>query len=266
MTAMAGKEGRFEGRHFVVTGAGTGIGRAVALRLAAEGADLSLFARRLGLLEETRAAAREAGSGACHVDSLDVRDREAVNRVFRAGARALGPFHGLVANSGVGGANAPGPDDRFDDLVATNLTGTYSCLAAARADLAPGPGPRHLVLMSSILGRIGVAGYSGYCASKAALLGLARSLAMELAPDDVQVNAVCPGWVDTEMAREGLEGMAAAMGSSLEEARATAMGEVPLGRMSAPEDVAGLVAWLLSPDARGVTGQALDMNNGAYMI
>jgi len=121
------------------------------------------------------------------------------------------------------------------------------------------------VAISSILSRIGVPGYTGYCASKAGLLGLVRALAMELAPANVQVNAVCPGWVDTAMAREGLEGMARAMRTTPEEARAVAMQDVPLGRMSSPEDVAGLVAWLLSPDARGVTGQALDMNNGAFM-
>src|SRR5258705_32170 len=113
--------------------------------------------------------------------------------------------------------------------------------------------------------RIGVAGYPGYCASKAGLLGLVRALAMELAPANVQVNAVCPGWVDTEMARAGIEGMARAMKTSAEAARAVAMQDVPLARMSAPEDVAGVVAWLLSSDARGVTGQGVDVNGGAFM-
>ena len=108
-------------------------------------------------------------------------------------------------------------------------------------------------------------GYTGYCASKAGLLGLVRALAAELAPANVQVNAVCPGWVDTEMAREGLEGMARAMSVPFEEAKRVAMSAVPLGRMSAPEDVAGTVAWLLSPDARGVTGQGIDQNGGAWM-
>jgi NAD(P)-dependent dehydrogenase (short-subunit alcohol dehydrogenase family) len=175
----------------------------------------------------------------------------------------------LVANSGIGGPNAPqsnGNPDRFDDLVATNLIGTYSCLRAAERHLASGPDARHLIAISSILARIGVPGYSGYCASKAGLLGLVRSLACELAPQNVQVNAVLPGWVNTSMATEGLEGMASAMNTSVENARAIAMQAVPMGRMSEPEDVAGLVAWLISPDARGVTGQGLDMNGGAFMI
>ncbi len=116
-------------------------------------------------------------------------------------------------------------------------------------------------MIASILARIGVAGYTGYCASKAGLLGLVRAFAAELAPRDVQVNAVCPGWVDTEMAWQGLD----AMSGSREEAYADAMRDVPLGRMAQPEEIAGTVAWLLSPDAGGVTGQAIDHNGGAWM-
>ncbi|NUP98114.1 MAG: SDR family oxidoreductase, partial [Planctomycetaceae bacterium] len=122
-----------------------------------------------------------------------------------------------------------------------------------------------LVVVASILARIGVGGYTGYCASKAGLLGLVRALAAELAGRNVQVNAVCPGWVETDMAREGLEGMAHALGKSFDEARAIALSAVPMGRMSQPEDVARLVRWLASDEARGVTGQALDINNGAWM-
>jgi ketoreductase len=138
-------------------------------------------------------------------------------------------------------------------------------LRAAQRHVAPGPAARHLVVISSILARIGVPGYAGYCASKAGLLGLVRSLAVELAPQNVQVNAVCPGWVNTEMAHAGLSDMASAMNVSVDEARRIAMQAVPMGRMSEPEDVAGLVAWLISNDARGVTGQALDINGGAFM-
>jgi len=115
--------------------------------------------------------------------------------------------------------------------------------------------------MSSILARIAVPGYTGYSASKAGLLGLVRSFAAELAPGNVQVNAICPGWVDTDMAWQGLD----LMPGTREEAYADAMREVPLGRMGRPEDVAGTVAWLVSPDARGVTGQAIDQNGGAFV-
>jgi NAD(P)-dependent dehydrogenase (short-subunit alcohol dehydrogenase family) len=136
---------------------------------------------------------------------------------------------------------------------------------AAQRHLVPGPERRDIVVISSILARIPVAGHTGYSASKAGLLGLVRSLAAELAPDNVQVNAICPGWVDTDMAWDGLDGIAASTGGTREDAYRDAMREVPLGRMGAPDDVAGTVAWLLSPDSRGVTGQAIDQNGGAFM-
>lgn len=251
-------------RHVVVTGAGTGIGRAIALRLAVQDVRLTLLARNRERLEETADLARERDANVLTA-SCDVRDRDDVNGAFDKAAGACGPISLLVANSGIGGSNEPGEGDRWSDLVRTNLDGTYNCLRAAQRNLAPGPDARHLIAVSSILARIGVPGYTGYCASKAGILGLVRALAAELAGDDVQVNAVCPGWVDTDMAHEGLENMAEGMGVSKEEALATAMRDVPLGRMSAPEDVAGLVAWLASKDARGVTGQGIDMNGGAFM-
>ncbi|MBM3989789.1 MAG: SDR family oxidoreductase [Planctomycetes bacterium] len=251
-------------RHLVVTGAGTGIGRAIALGLAGKGTSLTLLARDVERLEATARLARARGAKAQSI-ACDIRERKLVDRAFAAAAARFGPVHVLVANSGIGGPNAAGPKDRFDDLVATNLVGTYSCLRAAQRHLAPHGAPRHFVVIASILARIGVANYSGYCASKSALLGLVRALAAELAPSGVQVNAVCPGWVNTEMARAGLEGIARDMDVSYERALEVAMQSVPLKRMSEPRDVAGLVRWLVSKDARGVTGQALDMNNGAWM-
>jgi NAD(P)-dependent dehydrogenase (short-subunit alcohol dehydrogenase family) len=121
------------------------------------------------------------------------------------------------------------------------------------------------VVVASVLARFGVGGYTGYCASKAGLLGLVRALAMELAPQDVQVNAVCPGWVDTAMADAGFRAIAAQSNTDQATARANALSAVPLRRISRPEEVAGTIAWLLSPDARGMTGQAVDINNGAWM-
>jgi NAD(P)-dependent dehydrogenase (short-subunit alcohol dehydrogenase family) len=251
-------------RHIVITGAGTGIGRAIALRLAAKGVSLSLVARNVERLDATAALARKSGAQVATF-ACDIRRKKQVDTTLDAAAAKFGPVFALVANSGIGGPNIPDSKDRFDDLVATNLGGTYYSLRAAQRHLAPGPDARHLVVMSSILARIGVPGYAGYCASKAGLLGLVRSLAVELAQQNVQVNAVCPGWVNTEMAHAGLADMARAMNVSADEARRIAMQAVPLGRMSEPEDVAGLVTWLISTDARGVTGQALDINGGAFM-
>ncbi len=250
-----------QGRHVIVTGASSGIGRAIAQRLDRDGARLTLVARDRGRLEETAGSLTHA----VHVATCDIGDRQAVDRSFAAAVEEHGPFHALVAAAGIGGANTAGRDDRFDEIVQTNLNGTYYCCASAVAHLAPGPEARHLVVVSSILARIGVPAYTGYSASKAGLLGLVRSLAAELGPDGVQVNAVCPGWVDTEMAWSGLDGIAEALGTSREEAYRDAMSAVPLGRMSQPADIAGTVAWLLSPDARGVTGQAIDQNGGAWL-
>jgi NAD(P)-dependent dehydrogenase (short-subunit alcohol dehydrogenase family) len=231
--------------HVVVTGAGTGIGRAIASRLAAEGARVSVLARDVSRLDVGEAHA------------CDIREPVAVETVFDR----IGPLDALVANAGIGGPNEPGEGDRFEDLVATNLTGTYWCVRAGQRH-----GARHVVVIASILARIGVPGYTGYCASKAGLLGLVRAFAAELGPEGVQVNAICPGWVNTEMAWEGIDGFAEAIGGTRDEAYAEAMKAVPLGRMSEPEDVAGTVRWLLSPDARGVTGQAIDQNGGALML
>ena len=207
------------GKHVVVTGAGTGIGRAVARRLGHDGASLTLLARDRKRLEQTAAAL----AAPTHVVSCDIRDRGKVAKAFAAAAEALGPIHALVAASGLGGPNEDGGGDRFDDLVQTNLNGTYYCCRAAVAQLAPGPEARHLVVVSSILARIAVPAYSGYSSSKAGLLGLVRSLAAELAPENVHVNAICPGWVDTDMAWQGLDGLAEAIGGTREDAYREAM-------------------------------------------
>src|SRR3954447_9036053 len=250
-----------ERRHVVVTGAGRGIGKAIALRLARDGARLSLFARGGDALRTT--AGEICGA---FVRAVDIREARQVDDAFAAAAEENGPIHALVANSGSGGPNEPGANDRFDDLVATNLVGTYRCIRAAQRSLAEGPARRDIVVISSILARIAVPGYTGYSASKAGLLGLVRSLAAELAAENVQVNAICPGWVDTDMAWEGIGLMADGMGISTDAAYETAMQEVPLRRMSQPSDIAGTVAWLLSPDSRGVTGQAIDQNGGAFVL
>jgi NAD(P)-dependent dehydrogenase (short-subunit alcohol dehydrogenase family) len=236
---------RLEGKHVVVTGAGTGIGRAIALRLADEGARLTLLAR-----DESRL--RDVVPGAA-TKSVDIRDHDAVRAAFAE------PLDALVANAGIGGPNQDGEGDRWDDIVQTNLYGTYWCCRAAEPHLADGG---RIVVTSSILARIGVPGYTAYCASKAGLLGMVRAFAAELAPRRIQVNGICPGWVNTDMAWDGLAGIS----ENRDEAFEIAMREVPLRRMSEPEEIAGTVAWLLSPDATGVTGQGIDHNNGAWMI
>jgi NAD(P)-dependent dehydrogenase (short-subunit alcohol dehydrogenase family) len=232
---------RLEGRHVVVTGAGTGIGAAMARRLRDEGASVTGMARDV---ERVRPNVDRA-------IACDIRDRAQVEAAF---ARLEGPLYALCANAGVGGENHPGPDDRFADIVQTNLLGTYWTIRSAL-----GHGVERVVVTSSILARIGVPHYTAYCSSKAALLGLVRSFAAELAPT-VSVNAICPGWVATEMSWAGLDEM-----GEREAMFEQAMSYVPMGRMSEPEEIAGTVAWLLSDEARMVTGQAIDHNGGAWM-
>ena len=233
---------RYAGKHVVVTGAGTGIGAAIAKRLRDEGATVTGMARDVDRLRE-------------HVDHAircDIRDHAQVAQAF---GQIHGPVYALCANAGIGGENHPGPDDRFEDIVQTNLMGTYWTVRAALEH-----GLERIVVTSSILARIGVPGYTAYCASKAGLLGLVRSLAVELAPA-VSVNAICPGWVATEMSWAGLD----EMGPTREAAFEAAMSFVPMGRMSEPEEIAATVAWLLSPEAKLVTGQAIDHNGGAWL-
>lgn len=236
---------RLEGKHAVVTGAGTGIGRAIAQRLATEGARLTLLAR-----DESRLTDVVPGAA---TRSVDIRDRDAVFAAFSE------PLDILVANAGIGGENVTPDGDRWDDIVATNLSGTYWCCRAAEPLLPDGG---RIVVTSSILARIGVANYTAYCASKTGLLGLVRALAAELAPRKIQVNAICPGWVNTDMAWAGLSGWG---DLTADEAWAIAVQEVPLRRMGEPDEIAATVAWLASPESLGVTGQAIDHNNGAWM-
>jgi NAD(P)-dependent dehydrogenase (short-subunit alcohol dehydrogenase family) len=222
-------------KHVVVTGAGTGIGLATAERLREEGYRVTGMGRDASRVEV----------------AVDIRDPAAVDAAFAE----FGPLYALVANAGLGGPNEPGPGDRFEELVATNLLGTYSCCRAAQRLSV-----RRIVVTSSILARIAVPHYTGYSASKAGLLGLVRSLAAELAPETT-VNAIVPGWVDTEMAWQGLD----ALPGTRDKAYAEAMRAVPLGRMTRPDEIAGTVAWLLSEDAATVTGQGIDHNAGAWM-
>lgn len=247
---------------FLVSGAGSGIGRAIAIRLAKQSAGVVLMGRDPRKLKET--LKRLPKTRAHALAPADIRDAGSVRMALKStGVKA---FSGIIANAGVGGGNVYGPKDRWDEVIGTNLKGTYQLVNETLPYLRKSQdSPRHIVVVSSILARLGVPGYSAYCASKAGLLGLTRSWAAEFAREKILVNAVCPGWVDTEMARDGIQLFAKAVGRSYDEARKEQMAQVPLGKMSRPEEVAGMVAWLVSGEQDSITGQTLDINNGALM-
>jgi len=246
----------------LITGAGTGIGRSIAETLASQGYSLILCGRNLDKLEETKANLQKSSTHSTH--SCDIRkvgDMQSALEKFNVES-----LYGLVANAGIGGENTYGENDRWQEVIDTNLTGTYQtvqeCLPYLKKDTAPF---KKVVILSSILARLGVPGYSAYCASKAGLLGLTRSFAAEFSGDKILVNALCPGWVNTDMAQEGIEGFADALKITKEQAYQEAMKHVPLGKMSEPEEIAQFIGYLLSEQQTSLTGQTIDINNGALM-
>lgn len=249
---------------YLISGAGSGIGRATAIALAESHSKLVLLGRNRAKLEETRSLLRDPERHCVAVADLRIPG-ELASALESALAKEQG-LGGVIANAGVGGENHYGAEDRWDEIVATNLTGTYHLVNLALPYLERSPARyRHVVVVSSILARLGVPGYSAYCASKAGLLGLVRSWAAEWASKQVLVNAICPGWVETEMAVEGLEAFSRATGKSLDEVRAAEMSRVPLGKMSHPAEIGALVRYLVSEGQTSITGQAIDINNGAIM-
>ena len=247
----------------LITGAGSGIGEAIATELAAKDFKLLLVGRNQknlqATLEKTKNPSRHK------LLSADVADGASLKKAL-AEAQVTN-LHAVIANAGVGGVNTYGPGDRWGEVIGTNLTGSYNTVMEALPYLQrEKSGFRHVVLISSILSRLGVPGYSAYCASKAGVLGLMRSMAAEFAPEKILVNAICPGWVNTEMARQGIEGFAKVTGQSYDKALATQMKPVPLGKMSEPAEIAALVSFLIGEHQTSITGQALDINNGALMV
>jgi NAD(P)-dependent dehydrogenase (short-subunit alcohol dehydrogenase family) len=241
----------------VVTGAGSGIGRAISHTFASQSYNLILLGRDRSRLEETRESLNEPSKHQSF--SCDIRKPEEIRK-------ALSESGTLIANAGVGGENHNGEQDQWSKIIDTNLTGTYNTIQECIPYLKKKSAEfGKIIIISSILARLGVPGYTAYCASKAGLLGLTRSLANELAGEKILVNAVLPGWVNTSMAHEGLQAFADALSISKKSAYEKAMEEVPLRKMSEPEEVARMVSFLISEEQNSITGQTLDINNGSLM-
>jgi NAD(P)-dependent dehydrogenase (short-subunit alcohol dehydrogenase family) len=249
--------------NILVTGGGRGIGRAIALAFAEPGANVAIAARTPADLDETARAIAARGARPVAL-AVDITDERAVARGFdqlRADAPGLDV---VVNNAGVGGGR---PIDQTDTetwrrIIETNVWGTFLVTRQAVPMIADGG---RIINISSVLGRFGVPGYTAYCASKHAVIGFTRALALELVKRRITVNAVCPGWVDTGMAIEGMQSGATATGQTFEEFRARALSAVPIGRIIQPEEVADLVKFLASPQAAAITGQTYNICGGQTM-
>lgn len=245
----------------LISGAGSGIGQSIAKILADKEYSIILLGRNRESLETTRSLLNTSENHS--IITADIRDSNEI----KEGLQKLNPvLDGIIANAGLGGENHYGEKDRWYEVIDTNLTGTYQLVQESLPYFSEKEiGSRHIIIISSILARLGVPGYSAYCASKAGLLGLMRSWAVEFAPLKILVNAICPGWVNTDMATQGLKKIAQNTGKSYDDAYQEEMGRVLLGKMSEPEEIANLVKFLISQEQSSITGQTIDINNGALM-
>jgi NAD(P)-dependent dehydrogenase (short-subunit alcohol dehydrogenase family) len=244
---------RLDGRHAIVTGAGRGLGRAAALALAEAGADVTLFARSGDELEAVADEVRERGTRAATC-SGDVRSPDDVERLLDEASAHRVPTICVTA----AGLNRPGPTlgqatADFDLILETNVRGTYlTCRAFASLLSAHGSGGR-IVAISSQMGEVGYPGRAAYCASKHAVNGLVRALAVEWAPLGIAVNAVAPTFVETPLTKPMLADP---------EFRADVLRRLPVGRIGLPSEVVGAVVFLASEQASLVTGHVLAVDGG----
>jgi NAD(P)-dependent dehydrogenase (short-subunit alcohol dehydrogenase family) len=251
-----------EGRHALVTGAGRGIGEAIAARLAAEGARVTLLARTR---EEIDAVAARLGEAAQALPA-DVTDAEETRRAFERAADAFGPVDILINNAGQArsGLFHKAPDEMWHAMLAVNLTGTYHGIRAA----LPGMLERRFGRIVNIASTSGQRGYpyvTAYCAAKHGVIGLTRALALEVAQRHVTVNAVCPGFTETALIEDAIANIRNVTGRSAEAAREALTRTNPQGRLIQPAEVAHTVAWLCLPGSESVTGQSIAVAGGEVM-
>jgi NAD(P)-dependent dehydrogenase (short-subunit alcohol dehydrogenase family) len=251
----------------IVTGAARGLGAAIAGRLTCDGADVVL----LDVNGDVVAAAERLAGGAGPVAVglvADVSDEAACAAAVDQAVRAIGGVDILVNNAGIGGPDtdvAGTSPAEFRRVLDVNLTGTFlMCRAVATVMIGQGRGGA-IVNMGSVFGQQGVARGAGYCASKAGVALLTHSLALELAPHGIRVNTIAPGNMATEMHWDELRSRAARSGTTVDEQVKLARAGVPLGRHGTGDDIAGTVAWLVSPDASYVTGQTIGVNGGIWL-
>ena len=273
---------RFKGKVALVTGVGriTGIGAGIARRFASEGADVAISdicadfddapdygMGSWGQLNNTADELRALGVKATAI-RCDVTKADEVDAMVEQTVSDLGRIDILVNNAGGSPGAAPVmmmEEWAWRKTLEINATGAFLCSrAAAQRMLAQGDGGR-IVNLSSRTAKTPTVYLAAYIASKLAVIGLTRTMALELAPFNVNINAVCPGYIDTELMREGHEKMAAAAGVTVEEIVVDKIKNIPIGRGGTPEDVAGVVTFLCSEDASYMTGQAINISGGWEM-
>jgi NAD(P)-dependent dehydrogenase (short-subunit alcohol dehydrogenase family) len=240
-----------------ITGAGGGVGQALARRFAADGYAVAAAGRTQEPLDEL---AQELAAGPTTTVLCDVTDGRQVQQAVREAERQLGPIDVLINNAGSSDSAPFGSmnDELWDRMLAVNLTGTYHVMRA----VVPGMFERkrgRIINIASVAAKRGFAYTAAYVAAKHGVVGLTRAVALEAAPHGVTVNAICPGWVDTPMTETSIARIVEKTGRRPEEARRLLERMNPQGRLIQPDEVAGLAAFLASPDAHGINGQAIDL-------
>jgi 3-hydroxybutyrate dehydrogenase len=250
-----------ENHHALITGGGTGIGAAIAARLSEMGARITVVGRRPEPLQEVA-----DGLDGAQAVPFDITDEAAVEEGLTTATERFGPVDILINNAGAADS-APFPrttSDAWHAMLEVNLTGSF---LVSRAVL-PGMVERGWGRIVSIASTAGLKGYAyvaAYCAAKHGVIGMTRSLALEVAQKGVTVNAVCPGYTETELLSESVENIVDKTGVSEDEARAQLLESNPQGRFVSPEEVAEAATWLMSSNAGAITGQAIVVAGGEVM-
>ncbi|HEY0970294.1 MAG TPA: SDR family NAD(P)-dependent oxidoreductase [Gemmatimonadales bacterium] len=252
-----------DGKHAVVTGGGRGIGLAIAAALARRGAHVTIMGRTRSTLDDSAGELRREHGVRVAAIPCDVTDEGSVRTAFEHATTELGDVAILVNNAGGAASGLFGDTTRetWDHMLALNLTGTWLCTSQVMPAMLRARDGR-VVNIASTAGLRGYKATTAYCAAKHGVVGLTRALALETARHCVTVNAVCPGYTETDMHDRAVANLMAALGRSEEEARAMLLRTIPRGSLTAPSEVASAVEWLCSPGAAAVTGISLPVAGG----
>jgi NAD(P)-dependent dehydrogenase (short-subunit alcohol dehydrogenase family) len=251
-----------------ITGGGRGIGRAIAIAFAREGADVVVVARTRAEVERVATEVFERFGRKAMANECDVADSKSVVRAFAQAQEQFGREPDVLVNNAGIAETAPfikTDEEMWQRHLAVNLTGTYHCTRSALPPMVRGKWGR-IINIASIAGKTGAQYVSAYSASKHGVLGLTRSLALEVAALGITVNAICPGYVDTEMTARGVENIVTRTGISADDAVKALESMSPQNRMVTAEEVAAVAVLLASEEGRGINGQAINVDGGTVLF